>query len=99
MSFEKHVLHIPKILVIFSEGLLPESVFARYVIPKIVELFHSRVLHVRLVLIEKFPKYVHLFESSVLKDIVLPEVLELPLAMILYDSNVHCMNGNILNHT
>ncbi|CAK8697905.1 unnamed protein product [Clavelina lepadiformis] len=73
-----------------KEGLLPESVFARYVIPKIVELFHSRVLHVRLVLIEKFPKYVHLFESSVLKDIVLPEVL-----LGLNDCNNQLVRGSL----
>lgn len=55
-------------------GVLPESVFARYVIPKIVELFKSRLIHVRIALLENFSNFVHLFEESVLKDVVLPEV-------------------------
>ena len=58
----------------FSDGILPESIFARYVIPKLVELFQSRLIHVRLVLLENFSKFVHLFEKSILNDMVLPEV-------------------------
>ena len=57
-----------------SGGILPDSVFARYVIPRIVDLFKSRLVHVRLVLLENFSKFVHLFEKSVLHDVVLPEV-------------------------
>nr|CAB3265907.1 protein-associating with the carboxyl-terminal domain of ezrin [Phallusia mammillata] len=58
-----------------TEGILPDSVFATYVIPKIVELFKMKILHVRLALITHFSKYVHLFEKTVLTDMVLPELL------------------------
>jgi len=55
-------------------GILPENVFAQYVIPKILEMFKLRLLHVRITLLEHFANYVHLFEKLVLDDLILPEV-------------------------